>query len=216
VSVRTEIVGPDRFDDVATLFGPNGAIAGCWCMWWRKPNKEWSAGTGKTDAGKTDAGRTDAGRRDAGQTNREAFEAAVRSGAPVGLLAYADSGAPVGWIATAPRPAYPRLLRSNTLRLPDQQDPAIWSAPCLFVHRDHRRTGIGTALLGAAVDYARGQGATALEGYPTADGGRRRGSNELFTGTVSMFLDNGFTEHARPPGARLVMRRELAGRGRRR
>jgi len=204
VSVRTEIVGPDQFDDVATLFGPNGAIAGCWCMWWRKPNKDWNAGTGNT-----------AGTTDAGQTNREGFEAAVRSGAPVGLLAYSDTGAPVGWIATAPRPAYPRLLRSNTLRLPDQQDPAIWSAPCFFIHRDHRRAGVGTALLGAAVDYAREQGANALEGYPTADGGRKRGSNELFTGTVAMFLDNGFTEHARPPGARLVMRHDLARRGKR-
>lgn len=192
MNVRTGIVGPEQFDDVATLFGPNGAIAGCWCMWWRKPNKEWNA--------------------QAGQSNREGFEAAVRSGAPVGLLAYSDTGAPVGWIATAPRPAYPRLLRSNTLRLPDQEDPAIWSAPCIFVHRDHRRAGVGTALLGAAVEYARAQGATALEGYPTVDGGRKRGSNELFTGTVSMFLDNDFVEHARPAGARLVMRRELTGR----
>jgi len=114
-----------------------------------------------------------------------------------------------------PGPRTPRLLRSNTLRLPDQQDPAIWSTPCLFIHRDHRRTGIGTALLGAAVDYARAQGATALEGYPTVDGGRKRSSNELFTGTVSMFLDNGFAEYARPPGARLVMRRELTGRRKR-
>ncbi len=189
MSVRIEPVGPEQFADVEALFGPNGGIAGCWCMWWRKPNKDWNASHG--------------------QANRDGLEEVVRSGAPVGLLAYAADGSPVGWAATAPRPAYPRLLRSNTLRLPDQDDPAIWSVPCFFIHRTVRRTGVGTALLGAAVDYARASGASALEGYPTAAGERKRGSNELFTGTVGMFQDNGFTEHARPTGARVVMRREL-------
>jgi GNAT superfamily N-acetyltransferase len=143
----------------------------------------------------------------------------VRSGAPVGLLAYAGDGTPVGWAATAPRTAYPRLLRSNTLRPIDPDhpdDPAVWSVPCFFIHRRNRRGGVGTALLGAAVEYARGQGASALEGYPVAAGGRRRSSNELYTGTVGMFLDNGFSELARPAGSRVVMRRDLAEQPRRR
>ena len=26
---------PERWDDLVTLFGSNGACGGCWCMWWR-------------------------------------------------------------------------------------------------------------------------------------------------------------------------------------
>src|ERR1700732_3862279 len=26
---------PDHWDDFEVLFGPRGACAGCWCMWWR-------------------------------------------------------------------------------------------------------------------------------------------------------------------------------------
>lgn len=189
MSVRVEPVGPAQFDDVVELFGPNGAVAGCWCMWWRKPNKQWNSETG--------------------QSNRDGFEALVRAGAPVGLLAYAMDGRPVGWAATAPRPAYPRLLRSNTLKLAPADDESVWSIPCFFIHRTARRTGVGTALIGGAVDYARQSGAAVLEGYPTGDDGRKRGSGELYTGTMSMFRDNDFHEHS-VGGSKIVMRRDLA------
>lgn len=194
MSLRVQSVGPAQWDDVVALFGPNGASSGCWCMWWRKPNSEWRGG--------------------AAQRNREEFTDLVTTAQPVGLLAYTDAGTPVGWVAAAPRPAYPRLLRSNTLRLTEPDDPDVWSVPCFFIHRDHRRTGVGTALLGGAVDYARAQGAAALEGYPTADDGRKRSNADLYTGTASMFLDNGFAPLPRPAGSKLVMRRELTGRHR--
>jgi hypothetical protein len=29
-----------RWDDLASLFGPRGACAGCWCMWWRVRRSE--------------------------------------------------------------------------------------------------------------------------------------------------------------------------------
>src|SRR5579859_718697 len=98
--VNIEPLTAERWDDLATLFGPNGANSGCWCMWWRVPAKEW------TDNG--NAG------------NRTGFEAVVRRGEPAGLLAYRD-GTPVGWAALAPRPAYPRLLRSRTLALQEDE-----------------------------------------------------------------------------------------------
>ena len=28
---------PQRWPDLERLFGPRGACAGCWCMWWRLP-----------------------------------------------------------------------------------------------------------------------------------------------------------------------------------
>jgi GNAT superfamily N-acetyltransferase len=179
-------VGRNGFADIAALFGPNGASSGCWCMWWRVTGKEWS-----------DRGR---------DGNRAAFEAVVRSGQPAGLLAYSD-GTPVGWCAVAPRTAYPRLLRSPTLKLADLDDPGVWSVTCFFINRYHRRAGVSRALLTAAVGYAAGKGATAVEGYPVDTSGDRRPAGDLFTGTVGLFAGCGFTEYARPgTGRRVVMR----------
>jgi hypothetical protein len=33
-------VTPDRWTDLETLFGPRGAVGGCWCMWWRLKRSE--------------------------------------------------------------------------------------------------------------------------------------------------------------------------------
>ena len=63
---------PDRWDDLAKLFGPRGACAGCWCMYPRNTRSE-----GATS----------------GDPNRRAFQKLVRSGPPPGLLAY-DGGEP--------------------------------------------------------------------------------------------------------------------------
>ncbi len=179
-------VTPDRFPDLERLFGPNGASSGCWCMWWRVAAKDWKA-----------------------TENHAALAAAVDRGEPVGLLAY-DADEPVGWTALAPRPAYPRLLRSQTLRLTPADEPGVWSVTCFYTHRKHRRAGVATALLDAAVAHAKAQGAAAVEGYPVDTAGERRASADLFTGTVSLFEGAGFRPHARPAGGkRVVLRLDL-------
>jgi GNAT superfamily N-acetyltransferase len=187
--VNVESLTAERWPDLVTLFGPNGANSGCWCMWWRVSAKDWSA--------------------NGSPGNRAAFEEIVRRGEPTGLLAYHE-GMPVGWTAVAPRDAYPRLVRSTTLRLaPD--DGGLWAVTCFYIHRSHRRGGVAAALLDAAVDHAGARGATAVEGYPVDTGGGRRPSGDLFTGTVTLFANAGFTEHSRPPtGRRIVMRRRIS------
>ena len=35
-----QILTPNNWDDFETLFGPRGACAGCWCMYWFKTQKE--------------------------------------------------------------------------------------------------------------------------------------------------------------------------------
>jgi|ERR1700730_8519422 hypothetical protein len=79
---------PDRWDDFEVLFGPRGACAGCWCMWWRLTSHEFREG--------------------AGTVNRDRFRECVRELTPPGVLAYRDQAA-VGWCAVAPREKYRRL-----------------------------------------------------------------------------------------------------------
>jgi GNAT superfamily N-acetyltransferase len=187
--MRTAPLTARTWPDLQTLFGPNGAIAGCWCMWWRVPSKQWSS--------------------NGSQRNKAAFEDVACSGRPTGLIAY-EGKQPVGWVAIAPRTEYPRLLRSRTLKLdPADDSPALWSVTCFFIHRDHRGTGVATRLLKDAMPYAKRHGARLLEAYASNASGGKRPSGELFTGTVSLFAAAGFTEYGTATGSRTVMRHAI-------
>ncbi len=176
---------PSRWPDVEELFGPNGACAGCWCMWWRLPHARWKAGKG--------------------EGNRRALRRIVRSGAVPGLVAYAGREA-VGWCALAPRPEYPRLERSRILGPVDGRP--VWSITCFFVKRAFRGRGVTRALLEAAAAHARRRGARVLEAYPVDPRGRTADA-WVFTGVASTFRRAGFREAARRSPTRPVVRREL-------
>lgn len=183
-------VDATRWSDLETLFGPSGAYSGCWCMWWRISSKEFSA--------------------NGNPGNHAAFEEVVCGGEPVGLLGYAGDE-PVGWVAAAPRPAYPRVLRSPALKPKTAEEASVWSVTCFFIHRGHRRTGVAGALLKALPAYARSHKASILEAYPVdTSSGRKVTAAELYTGTVGLFSRAGFTVHERPPtGRRVIMRRKV-------
>lgn len=119
-----------------------------------------------------------------------------------GLLAYAD-GYPVGWVAIEPRSQYPKLAHSRVLKPIDEQE--VWSVTCLFVEKKHRRNGIAVALLRAAVEYARRQGAQIVEGYPVETKGETP-PVFIFTGTPSAFEQAGFDIAARPSPTRPIYR----------
>jgi GNAT superfamily N-acetyltransferase len=175
---------PDRWDDIEALFGPRGAMAGCWCMWWRLARGEF--------------------RKNAGAGNRLAFRKIVARGDVPGILAY-DGGRPVGWCAVQPKQAYASLARSRTKTVDNRP---CWSVTCFFVAKDHRGTGLSAALLDAAVAHARRQGASLVEGYPIDAAGKALDFSS-FMGTAQVFARCGFAEAARPSPSRPIMRREL-------
>lgn len=108
------------------------------------------------------------------------------------MLAYRDS-APVGWLSLGPRPDFGRIDRSPLFKAVDATP--VWSIVCFFIHREHRRQGVASALLDAAIDYARHQGGPALEAYPIdvaeANQSQKADAN-LFTGTADFFERAGF------------------------
>jgi GNAT superfamily N-acetyltransferase len=184
---------PDRWDDLAVLFDRPGDPRGCWCMYWRLPNREfqdlWGPGA------------------------RAAFQKVVKAGPPPGLLAYRGTH-PVGWCAVAPRDSYQRILRSR-VACPTTADPTCWATVCFYVARNERGGGIAAELLDAAVQFAAANGAEAVEGYPKDAEDGRRHANEMFVGSVSMFLAAGFEEVGRRAPTRPIMRRRLDQRARR-
>jgi GNAT superfamily N-acetyltransferase len=179
---------PARWPDLEALFGPRGACAGCWCMWWRRSRAAW--------------------RRGKGAGNRRAFRRLVVAGRVPGVLAYAGRD-PVGWCAVAPRTDYPALARSRILRPVDERP--VWSITCLFVARPWRRRGVSTALLEAAARLARRRGARIVEGYPTDTGSRPTADTFVFTGLASAFERAGFVEVLRRSRTRPIMRRQVRG-----
>ncbi len=182
-AVRFHLLTLDRWRDLEKLFGPRGACGGCWCMYWRQTRAEFVQ------------------RKGAG--NRRALKKLVRSGPPPGLLAYVD-GEPVGWCAVAPRERYSTLNRSRVLARVDEE--AVWSVPCFFIARPFRRKGFTTRLLGAAVKFARRNGAKIVEGYPVAP---KKGSMPdvfAYTGLAAAFRKAGFLEVARRSPIRPIMR----------
>ncbi len=184
-SISIHPLTPERWRDLESLFGPKGAFGGCWCMWWRQTRREYMANRG--------------------ETNRRAFKGIVDAGQVPGLIAYVD-GEPAGWCSVQPRDAFPALDRSRTLKRVD--DEPVWSVVCFFVGKRHRRRGVTTALLEAAVDHAARAGARIVEGYPVdpAEGGMP--DPWAYTGLVSAFRKAGFVEVARR-GKRPIMRRAL-------
>lgn len=178
----------ERWNDLQQLFGPNGAVAGCWCMWWFQSSREFEANHG--------------------DPNRALLEAKVRGETPPGLLAYVD-GRVAGWCAIGPRDAYGRLQRSRNLGAGTPDDRA-WAIVCFYIAPWARRMGIARALTEAAVAFAREHGAATVESYPvdTTDG-RKRSSGDVFTGVPAVFESAGFTEVERRAPARPIMRRRL-------
>lgn len=179
---------PERWPDLEQLFGPQGAVKGCWCMWWRFAPREY-----------------DQTPRD---TRRAALHALVDQGREPGLVAYAGRR-PVGWCSLAPREQFLRVRTATTWRPIDSLP--VWSIVCYFIAPDARRQQVATRLLAAAVRYARQHGAEVIEAYPkdTAAVPGPHPDERLHFGTASMYLDAGFTEVARRNTAFPIMRKRL-------
>jgi GNAT superfamily N-acetyltransferase len=174
---------PDLWPAFEDLFGENGAVGGCWCMYWRiggtyreKPREE----------------------------NKTAFREIVERGPPPGLLAF-DGDIAVGWCQLTRRDVLPWLDRAWRLKQVD--DAPVWSLSCFYVRKGYRRKGVTEALIGAALNAARRAKAPALEAYPLYAELTPSASS---TGYASTFSRAGFKTVARRVPPRPIMRYDLA------
>ena len=168
-----------RLPDLATFSQCHGKFRYCSCMRWRLTSADY--------------------RRSSKEDRVAALEELVRGGAPVGILAYHEAEA-VGWCSVAPRATYAALERYRAL--PRIDDAAVWSVACFFVDRHFRRQGLTSALLKAAVDYARSHNARIVEGYPVAPDS----PSYTYMGTPETFRRAGFEDVTLAGQKRQVMR----------
>lgn len=175
-----------RWPDVVAAFGRRGSKPdSCWCQRFRQHDEPSNQGA----------------------LQRELDTATI----PVGLLAYVNDQ-PAGWTRVVPRHTLPGIVCNRALqRILDEDDSAWWVA-CFAIRREHRGLGVGVALLKAAVNHARENGASVLDGHPV-DARRLKAKaspSALFTGTVTTFRAAGFREIGRTYPSRPVMRMDLS------
>ena len=143
----------------------------CWCMYWRKTRAQWW---------------------DNAVENRADMEKIVADGVSPGILAY-DGEEPVAWCSIAPRNEFPGLERSPTLRAVDTEP--VWSITCFTIARSHRKLGLTTLLIRAAVEHAVENGAKVVEAYPMTNLPRKRRTvGEAFMGFSTTFERLGFEQ----------------------
>jgi GNAT superfamily N-acetyltransferase len=158
-----------EFEDVKVMVGPKRPDANvCWCLSYRltssKENREL-----------------------VGRARGERVRQLVRQSPPPGVLAY-DGDDVVGWAAVHPR-ADTSFARNR--KIPHVDDLDVW---CIRVRPGHRRKGIAHHLLAGAVEFARANGALAIEGYPLDNKGAKIDLTMAYVGTMSLFEQAEFTK----------------------
>lgn len=178
------------FDDVRALLGPKRPDASvCWCLSYRIPAKVNNELRGPA---------------------RGAYVAELLRQGPLGVLAY-EGEEPVGWAAVAPREA---TTFARSRRIPRVDDLPVWSVWCVRVRPGHRGRRLSHALITGAVDFARDQGAPALEAYPLDNRGARVDLTMAYAGLRANFERAGFryvggTDSVLAGHPRVLMRHDL-------
>jgi predicted GNAT family acetyltransferase len=188
VKLTVAPLSSERWSDLESLFAGKGCSFArtCWCMDYRLSGKRPALAPGQIRA----------------EVNRAALKNLVEGGSVPGLIGYRGS-TPVGWVSLAPREEYTRLKRSSVMKAVNEQP--VWSVICFVVPSEYRGQGIAEALLKAAVNYAKKNGAKIVEAYPI-DKPSRSNDSFMWFGAKSMYDKAGFEEVARRKPQRPIVR----------
>jgi GNAT superfamily N-acetyltransferase len=146
----------------------NGIFGGCWCIGFHP----------------------EAGLR--GISYREAKEDRVRTGRAHAALVLEEDGAAQGWCQYGSPEELPGIKHK---RMYDKDAPPVpdWRITCFFVDRRHRGRGIARAALEGALDQIARAGGGLVEAISEVTAGREAQGRFLFSATVELLEEYGFT-----------------------
>jgi ribosomal protein S18 acetylase RimI-like enzyme len=146
----------------------NGIFGGCWCVGFHPEGGQ--RGSGRR-AIKEDRVRTD--RAHAG-------------------LVLDEHGVAQGWCQFGSPEELPRIKHR---RVYDKDAPPLpdWRITCFYVDKKHRGQGVARAALGGALDQIAQAGGGLVEAISEVTAGREAQGRFLYSATVELFEDYGFT-----------------------
>lgn len=124
--------------------------------------------------------------------NRREKKSLVEKGQAHGIMVY-DNGEPVGWCQYGLKEELPRIDNRQKYRKLATQDTTnnkLWRITCFVVEKNHRRRGVASTALRAALESIKKNGGGLVEAYPVSK--TDQGLNYLYSGTVTMFEKAGF------------------------
>jgi len=147
----------------------NGIFGGCWCMGYH-----------------ADASRTSAARNRAGKQRR------VQAGHAHAALVFDSDGAAQGWCQYGSPEELPGIKhrREYDKDAPPRPD---WRITCFYVDTKHRGQGVARAALEGALGQIAQAGGGLVEAIPEVTTGRQAQGRFLFSATVELFEQFGFT-----------------------
>jgi ribosomal protein S18 acetylase RimI-like enzyme len=146
----------------------NGIFGGCWCIGYHP----------------------ECGQK--GISYRAAKQARVREGRAHAALVFDDSGAAQGWCQYGSPEELPGIKhrREYDKDAPPRPD---WRITCFYVDKKHRGSGIARAALEGALDQIAQAGGGLVEAIPEVTAGREAPGRFLFSATVELFEQHGFS-----------------------
>lgn len=169
VSYTIRPLAADTWDAFADLVERNnGIFGGCWCIGYHP----------------------ECGQRDI--SYREAKEDRVRSGRAHAALVFDEDETAQGWCQYGSPEELPGIKHKREY---DKDAPPLpdWRITCFYVDRRHRDQGIARAALEGALDQIARAGGGLVEAIPEVTTGREAQCRFLFSATVELFEQYGFT-----------------------
>ncbi len=146
----------------------NGIFGGCWCIGYHP----------------------EAGQRE--RSYREVKEDRVRTGRAHAALVFDEEGIAQGWCQYG---SPEELSGIKHRREYDKDAPPLpdWRITCFYVDKRHRGRGVARAALEGALDLIARAGGGLVEAIPEVTVGRDAPGRFLFSATVELFEQYGFT-----------------------
>ena len=165
-------VGPlnaSTWDSFAELVERNnGVFGGCWCIGYHlQPGEK-------------------------GTDYRAAKEARVRDGRAHAALVFDEDGAAQGWCQYGSPEELPNIKHRREYDK-DAPLPPDWRITCFYVDKKHRGQGIARAALEGALDQIAAAGGGTVEAISEVTAGREAPGRFLFSATVELFEQYGFS-----------------------
>lgn len=143
--------------DFEKLFTQRNGWDHCWCIHFHRPcplpKSQWLHTRAERSA-----------------RNRREKREMVKRGRSHGILVY-EKAEPIGWCQYGPWEELPRIDNSRAYQglAPENGAQRIWRITCFAVDKKHRRRGVATAALRAALEAIRRKGGGLVEAYPVFD-----------------------------------------------